>query len=101
LDLVELFLPIDRGDGTEVAVDDLVRILVELTNRFGGATAFTRAPAAGLWQQGRSIEHDRIVIMEVMIESLDREWWAQYRRSLELEFRQERILIRATKCTVL
>jgi hypothetical protein len=82
-------------------VDDLGRILVELTNRFGGATAFTRAPAAGLWQQGRSIEHDRIVIMEVMVERLDREWWARYRRSLEREFGQERILIRATDCVTL
>ena len=101
MDLVELFLPIDRGDGSEVTVDDLGRILVELTNRFGGATAFTRAPAAGLWQQGPSIEHDRVIIVEVMVESVDREWWGEYRQSLEREFGQERILVRATSCLVL
>lgn len=101
LELIELFLPIDRGDGSEVTLDDLARILAELTNRFGGATAFTRALAAGLWQQGRSIEHDRIVIIEVMVKTLDRGWWEHYRRTLEIEFHQERVLIRASRCTVL
>ena len=39
--------------------------------------------------------------MEVMVENLDPEWWGQYRHSLEREFQQERILIRATRCVTL
>lgn len=99
--IVELFLPIVRGDGSEVSVDDLGRVLVHLTNQFGGATAFTRSPAAGLWQQGASIEHDRIVIIEVVVEAIEQQWWQEYRKAIEQEFKQERILIRATPCKLL
>jgi hypothetical protein len=101
LDIVEFFLPIDRGDGSEVSVDDLGRILVHLTNQFGGATAFTRSPAAGLWQQGASVEHDRVVIIEVIVDAIDEQWWTDYRMALEQDFSQERILIRATPCRLL
>jgi hypothetical protein len=101
LNVVELFLPIERGDGSETSVDDLGRILVHLTNQFGGATAFARSPAAGLWQQGSSVEQDRIVIIEVIVETIDQQWWTEYRKNLEEEFKQERILIRATPCNLL
>jgi hypothetical protein len=101
LHIVELFLPIDRGDGSEVSVDDLGRVLVHLTNQFGGATAFTRSPAAGLWKQGTSVEHDRIVIIEVIVDPIDQQWWTEYRKELEEDFKQERILIRATPCDLL
>jgi hypothetical protein len=36
------------------------------------------------------------VIFEVMVETLDRSWWREYRRQLEQRFDQEVILIRAT-----
>lgn len=32
----------------------------------------------------------------MMTQSLDREWWARYRRELEERFRQEKIVARAT-----
>jgi hypothetical protein len=30
-----------------------------------------------------------------MVERLERDWWDAYRRQLEAEFRQEKILVRA------
>lgn len=68
----------------------------ELTERFGGMTAYARAPAKGEWKPkpGKTV-HDDIVVYEVMVESLDREWWAVYRKQLEVRFGQEELVVRA------
>ena len=68
----------------------------ELTERFGGMTAYARAPAKGEWQpQPGETVHDDIVVYEVMVEHLDRGWWAQYRGRLEERFDQEELVVRA------
>jgi hypothetical protein len=36
--------------------------------------------------------------MEVMTGALDRAWWHSYRETLEREFKQHEILIRASDC---
>ncbi len=70
----------------------------ELAKRFGGVTAFRRSPAEGVWREGEGdVSRDEVVIFEVMTEQLDRQWWASYREELERRFRQEQIVIRATK----
>lgn len=43
--LIELFLPLKRGDGTSVSQQEIEVIIAGLTDRFGGATAFTQSPA--------------------------------------------------------
>ena len=62
---------------------------------FGGLTAYTRAPAEGLWNSGSTVKRDDIVVVEVMVDSLDRTWWKDYRRELEQEFCQDEIVLRA------
>jgi hypothetical protein len=59
-------------------------------------TAYTRAPAAGLWtpQPGHTTRDD-IVVYEVMAHALDRAWWAAYRTALEQRFAQAELVIRA------
>jgi hypothetical protein len=83
--LVQLLLP--RYDGT---------VTRELTERFGGVTAYNRAPAKGLWQPepGKTV-HDDIVVYEVMVEVLDQAWWADYRKALERRLNQQEIVVRA------
>jgi hypothetical protein len=76
-------------------------IVDELADRFGGATAFTRSPAEGLWKQGSSIQKDRVIIIEVMLANLDVAWWEAYRRQLEHQFEQDVVLIRVTRCQVI
>ena len=70
----------------------------ELTERFGGVTAYARAPAKGLWKETpeHGTTHDDIVVYEVMVEQLDAGWWGTYRRQLEAHFRQDEIVMRAT-----
>jgi hypothetical protein len=48
-----------------------------------------------------AIERDRIIIVEVVVEEIDELWWHDYRRKLEAEFEQDRILVRVTTCRVL
>ncbi len=67
-----------------------------LTEKFGGVTAFTRAPAEGLNKDQGRIVHDDIVVIEAMTEELDRNWWSAYRKTLEKEFAQDEIVIRAS-----
>jgi hypothetical protein len=71
-------------------------VLKELTERFGGATAYDRAPAKGLWKPNpQETVHDTIVVYEVMVESLDTAWWARYRQDLEARLAQQELVVRA------
>ena len=66
-----------------------------MLDQFGGVTAFTRAPAEGLWRDGGQVEKDDVLLYEVMVESLDADWWKGYRRELEAKFQQEELVVRA------
>ena len=94
--LVQLLLPVRDDEGRSfprAQFDDLAH---ELTDRFGGLTAYTRAPAAGLWEEpSGEKQRDDIVVYEVMVERLDEEWWSGLRRRLESQFRQRELVIRA------
>lgn len=94
--VVEIFLPLKRNDGSDQPRERFGDIRRTLVDRFGGLTAFTRAPAEGLWESAPGdVDRDAIVIFEVMAEALDRGWWAGYREELERLFEQDEIVIRA------
>jgi hypothetical protein len=93
--LVQVLLPLYDNDGHALPNDLHRQVGTELAERFGGLTAYTRAPAEGLWREGPAATiRDDIVIYEVMTEELDRPWWQAYRRRLETRFRQEQLVIR-------
>ncbi|MBW8732832.1 MAG: hypothetical protein JF571_00725 [Asticcacaulis sp.] len=94
--VVEIFLPLRDNAGTAFAASLFETEKARLVERFGGLTAYARAPAQGLWDKDGQPVSDQIVIFEVMTETLDREWWTQYRGDLETRFRQNEILIRAS-----
>jgi len=67
-----------------------------LAQRFGGVTAYTRAPATGLWKKETGeIDRDEVVAVEVMVDALDRDWWRSYGADLARAFRQKTIVVRA------
>jgi hypothetical protein len=66
------------------------------TQRFGGVTAFTHAPAHGVTTDSGTPAHDDIIIMQVMADTPERDVWARYRKHLETEFVQDEIVIRAS-----
>jgi|ERR1700682_1278183 hypothetical protein len=99
--LVQLLLPLHDNVGNPFPEGSYSSVRRELTERFGGLTAFTRAPAQGLWRNEGETTHDEIVVFEVMTADIDREWWTQYRGALEALFRQEQIVIRAQPVVIL
>jgi hypothetical protein len=93
--LVQILLPAYDNAGCRFPADRYSEVRAKLTDMFGGLTAYTRAPAEGLWNTGHAVKCDDIVVIEVMVESLDRKWWKAYRSELEQLFRQEQIVVRA------
>ena len=99
--LVQILLPLTDNAGRRFDGSAYGRVRSELSERFGGITSFTRAPAKGVWKEGGHTEHDDIVVFEVMVRDLDRTWWENYRAELERRFRQEAIVVRALKVEML
>jgi hypothetical protein len=94
--LVQLLLPLNDNDGQRLPDALFQEVRQVLVERFGGLTAFSRAPVEGLCQdEADQVEDDELLVYEVMTEALDRAWWDDYRRHLEVAFRQREILIRA------
>jgi hypothetical protein len=95
--LVQFLLPLRDNEGRPFPRAEFDRVKRELTERFGGVTAYLRSPASGAWrEEGGDVTHDEVAIIEVMDEDLDRPWWGAYRHDLEQRFRQDEIMIRAT-----
>lgn len=94
---VQLFLPLYDNGGQPFPRTDFARVRDQLTERFGGVTAHTRAPARGQWkddEDGKTVRDD-VVVYEVMVAELDRAWWAKSREQLRETFRQDELLVRA------
>ncbi|WP_104990326.1 hypothetical protein [Deinococcus sp. NW-56] len=99
--LVQLLLPLYGNDGQPFEKERYAAVSGTLTGRFGGLTAYTRAPAAGLWRDGRQTVRDDVVVYEVMVPDLDRAWWQGYREELRRDFQQEALVVRAQAVEVL
>lgn len=99
--LVQILLPLADNDGNAFAQDVYDHVAHELTERFGGVTAYTRSPAKGRWQEGSGTHLDEVIIVEVMVGKLDDVWWRTYRAALEAAFRQKQVVVRAQPIRVL
>ncbi len=100
--LIQILLPLYDNDGRALPREAFARVRTELTEHYGGLTAFTRAPAEGLWRnEGTETSRDQIVIFEVMAPELEETWWRDYRRALESRFRQDVVVIRVQSIRLL
>ena len=97
--LIEIFLPLRDNAGFPFAASNYADIRKTLTEKFGGLTAFSRAPADGTDKEGGRERHDELIV-EIMTDAPERGWSA-YRKELERRFRQDRILIRMSDVTLL
>ena len=96
--LIEILLPVADNAGNAFPREAFDRVRRELIERFGGVTAFLRAPASGLWRDEEGVVHrDEVAIFEVMADALDETWWRDYRRILEKRFDQDEIVVRAVE----
>jgi hypothetical protein len=100
--LVQVLLPVYDNQGQHLAAELHHAVRDELAERFGGLTAYTRAPAEGLWKESAAqTSRDDIVVYEVMTAKLDADWWSNYRRDLEGRFRQQQVIVRAQSMRLL
>ncbi len=100
--LIQLLRPLYDNDKQPFSRADFNDVRQNLTERFGGVTAFQRSPAVGLWKENsEDVSRDDVLMFEVMTEELDETWWTQYRESLQEKFRQEELMVRALSATTL
>lgn len=100
--LIQLLLPLHDNYKQPFPDAYFNRVREDLTNRFGGVTAFVRSPAVGVWKEGGDDnKRDEVVMFEVLTEQLDKDWWTQYRTELQEKFQQEELLIWASSITKL
>lgn len=100
--LIQLLLPASLSKGDEAGADPVTQTRRELTEAFGGLTAYLRTPAVGVWTSpdgGRA--HDEVVMVEVVAERFDRTWWREYAQRLARRFSQEAIHVRALQVDLL
>lgn len=94
--LIEVLLPLADNEGRpfpDALLEDIKQVLVD---RFGGVTAFTQAPAEGVWaSDDDGKRRDEIVTLEVMADELDKRWWRTFRKDLERKLQQEEVVVRA------
>ncbi|MDB4949133.1 MAG: hypothetical protein JWM27_1782 [Gemmatimonadetes bacterium] len=90
-----ILLPRYDNDDPPFGREPFHRMRAELTERFGGVTAYLRA-ASGAWKErGGDVEPGQIAIVEVMDDALDRAGWSACRTDLERHFRQDQLVVRA------
>ncbi len=101
--LVQVLLPVLDNSGQPLPAELYHTVRDELAERFGGLTAYTRAPAEGLWKEESAAKtsRDDIVVYEVMTPQLDAAWWRGYRKDLEGRFRQQQVIVRAQSIQLL
>ena len=94
--LVQLLLPLYDNHGRGFPAERYAAVRRTLTERFGGLTAYSRAPAQGVWSDDAGApKRDDIVVYEVMTDSLDRDWWREFRQQLEEQFAQQELVVRS------
>lgn len=92
--LVQILLPLYDNRKEPFSRSQFDAVQRELAHNFGGVTAFVRSAAEGLWKEDAdTVKRDDVVMFEVITESLKRDWWSDYRKTLEQRFEQEEILI--------
>lgn len=100
--LIQMLLPTRSSEGPAFSDELILQTREELLDRFGGLTAYVRAPAAGVWTSPRGeVDADSVVLIEVLSDVFDRTWWRAYADTLKQRFKQESIHIRASDVELL
>ena len=95
--LIQLLLPVKNGTDEAIA-----QTRGELMGVADGVTAYVRSPARGAWiAPGGEEAHDDVIMVEVVVPTLDREWWRRYRVTLERRFGEQQMHIRVLPADIL
>lgn len=92
--LIQILLPVRDNDGKPFGPHPFEEVTWQLSKKFGGITAYNRAPAEGRWESSGKTHHDDVLVIEVMAPVLDKPWWQNFRKELEATFRQTQVVVR-------
>lgn len=96
MQLIQIFLPLYDNNKREFDRSLYDDLRARLKDQFGGVTFYRNAPAEGLWKDETGKTNlDELIIAEVMIVEINKEWWQQFKQRLEQIFDQEEVLIRS------
>jgi hypothetical protein len=99
--LIELTLPLTTYGSADITVM-LAATQRELVQAFGGATAHFHTTAHGAWTlPERHRDDDRVLTIEIISRTFDREWWRDYVERLGTRFVRDEIHVRATAVELL
>ena len=101
MNLVQILLPIRNNDGQAFGKSLFDEVRTDLADHFGGVAAYMRAPATGIWEDNGEQVKDDVVIFEVMVDHIEREFWRLYRLELQEKFEQDVVVVRAQKMEML
>jgi hypothetical protein len=102
MQLVQILLPLYNKEGKPFEASVYDKIKKELTQEFGGLTAYTRSPAIGTWKtDDEKVIKDDVYVYEVMASEIDRNYWSLYKMKLQKAFQQEELIIRYSAITLL
>ena len=101
MNLIQILLPLYSNEGALFPQSVFESVKKDLTNTFGGLTAYTRSPASGLWKEEGKTVHDEIIIYEIMTDNIDTNYWNSYKLKLQQQFRQDEIIIRNSEIRLL
>lgn len=74
--VIQILLPLHDNDGRAFPANLFRQVREDLTERFGGVTAFIRAPAVGFWEESPGgVNRDEVILFEVLAEQFDKDWW--------------------------
>lgn len=99
--LFQILLPLYDNEGKPFSDDMYKAIRLELTERFGGLTAYSRSPATGLWKDGdEELTVEKLIVYEVIADDFEKKFWKSFKEILKAQFRQEDMIIRCTDIEV-
>ncbi|MDB5258017.1 MAG: hypothetical protein JWM14_2712 [Chitinophagaceae bacterium] len=101
MQLIQILLPLYDQDGKPFHGLLYDRVKKELTQTFGGLTAYTRSPASGTWKDGGKIVKEDIYVYEVMTSEINKEFWKVFKSKWQKIFQQEELIIRTLDITLL
>jgi hypothetical protein len=100
--LIEIFLPMYDPKGERFPQSLYADTRDELVEHFGGLTAHSLTPVAGLWTSPEGeVVRDDVIIYEVIAERVERSWWSRYRKTLEERFAQAQLMVRSNEIALL